>query len=80
MKIAFCKLFLYFYIDIVALWEYYKVKSCKTRLRGGDKMRIAECNEPMASNVQRIIEEKGLKQVAVAKRAGYSKELLKNNF
>ncbi len=43
-------------------------------------MRIAECNEPMASNVQRIIEEKGLKQVAVAKRAGYSKELLKNNF
>lgn len=37
-------------------------------------MRIAECNEPMASNVQKIIEEKGLKQIAVAERAGYSKQ------
>lgn len=37
-------------------------------------MRIAEGNEPMASNVQKIIEEKGLKQVAVAERAGYSKQ------
>lgn len=37
-------------------------------------MRIAECNEPMASSVQRIIEEKGLKQVAVAEKAGYSKQ------
>lgn len=35
-------------------------------------MQIAECNEPIASNIQRIISEKGLKQVAVATRAGFS--------
>lgn len=32
-------------------------------------MQIAECNEPITSNIQRIIEEKGLKQKAVATRA-----------
>lgn len=35
-------------------------------------MQIAECNEPMASNIQRIISEKGLKQSAVAARANFS--------
>lgn len=35
-------------------------------------MQIAECNEPIASNIQRIIFEKGLKQSAVAERANFS--------
>lgn len=39
---------------------------------GGDKMQIAECNEPIASNIQRIISEKGLKQSAVAVRANFT--------
>ncbi len=33
---------------------------------------IAECNEPIASNIQRIIAEKGLKQLAVADKANFS--------
>lgn len=35
-------------------------------------MQIAECNEPIAGNVQRIISEKGLKQTAVAARADFT--------
>lgn len=35
-------------------------------------MQIAECNEPIASNIQRIISEKGLKQAAVAERADFT--------
>lgn len=40
--------------------------------KGGDKMQIAECNKPIAGNIQRIISEKGLKQGAVAERANIS--------
>lgn len=35
-------------------------------------MQIAECNEPIASNIRRIITEKGLKQSVVAARANFS--------
>lgn len=35
-------------------------------------MQIAECNEPVARNVKRIIAEKGLKQNAVAEKAKFS--------
>lgn len=35
-------------------------------------MQIAECNNPIAENVQRIIAEKGLKQNAVAARANFT--------
>lgn len=35
-------------------------------------MQIADCNEPMARNIRRIISEKGLKQSAVAARANFS--------
>lgn len=35
-------------------------------------MQIAECNKPIAENVQRIISEKGLKQNAVAARANFT--------
>lgn len=35
---------------------------------GGEKMQIAECNKPVAENVQRIISEKGIKQSAIAAR------------
>lgn len=35
-------------------------------------MQIAECNEPISRNIKRLIAEKGLKQKAVADRAGFS--------
>lgn len=35
-------------------------------------MQIAECNKPIAGNIQRIICEKGLKQSAVATRAKFT--------
>lgn len=35
-------------------------------------MNIADCNAPIAGNVKQIISEKGLKQIAVAKKAGYT--------
>lgn len=37
-------------------------------------MRIAEFNAPAAENIVKIINDKGLKQNAVAKKAGYSKQ------
>lgn len=39
-------------------------------------MRIADFNNPIDKNVKRIISEKGLKQVAVAKKAGYKPNAL----
>lgn len=33
-------------------------------------MTISECNSPVAENIQQIINEKGLKQVYVAEKAG----------
>ena len=35
-------------------------------------MTITECNSPVAENIARIIAEKGLKQVHVSEKAGYS--------
>lgn len=35
-------------------------------------MQIAESNEPITSNVKRIIDDKGIKQVAVARKANFS--------
>lgn len=35
-------------------------------------MQIPECNEPVSSNIRRIIAEKGLKQVAIANRANFT--------
>lgn len=35
-------------------------------------MQIAECNEPIASNIKKIIESKGLKQIAVAGKANFT--------
>lgn len=42
------------------------------QIRGGDKMQIADCNSPIAENIKKIISKKGLKQLAVAKQAGYT--------
>lgn len=39
-------------------------------------MTIAECNSPVAENIARIIAEKGLKQVYVSHKAGYSAQSL----
>ena len=39
-------------------------------------MKIAECNEPVAKNITRVIEENGLKQVFVAKKAGCTPQAL----
>lgn len=37
-------------------------------------MKIIECNKPIAENTSRLIEERGLKQVYVAKKAGFGKQ------
>ncbi len=37
-------------------------------------MRIAEFNAPAAENILKIINDKGLKQKAVAEKAGYSRQ------
>ena len=39
--------------------------------RRGDKMQIADYNKPVAENVKKTISEKGLKQLAVAEKAGF---------
>lgn len=39
-------------------------------------MRISEYNAPVAENIKAIIEEKGLKQAIIAKRAGCSQQML----
>lgn len=39
-------------------------------------MGISEYNTPVAENIVRAIEEKGLKQVYVANKAGYTKQML----
>lgn len=39
-------------------------------------MEISEYNAPVAENIARVIEEKGLKQVYVANKAGYTKQML----
>ena len=39
-------------------------------------MSIENFNRPVADNVSRIINEKGLKQCAVAKKAGYTTQML----
>lgn len=39
-------------------------------------MQIAESNSPAAENVARIIKNKGLKQVYVAEKAGYTPQEL----
>ncbi len=39
-------------------------------------MRIADFNAPAAENISRLIEEKGLKQVFIAEKAGYKAQEL----
>lgn len=39
-------------------------------------MNISECNEPVATGTRRIIAKKGLKNIYVAKRAGYTPQEL----
>lgn len=39
-------------------------------------MRIADFNAPAADNISKLIEEKGLKQVYVAEKAGYKAQEL----
>lgn len=34
--------------------------------------KIHTCNQPVSGNIARVIREKGYKQSAIAKRAGYS--------
>ncbi len=41
-------------------------------------VKITVSNEPVSSNVLRVIEERGYKQCAIAKRAGYSKAVFSN--
>lgn len=39
-------------------------------------MRIADFNAPAANNIAKLIEEKGLKQVYVAEKAGFTSQEL----
>ncbi|HIY01223.1 MAG TPA: helix-turn-helix domain-containing protein [Candidatus Blautia faecipullorum] len=39
-------------------------------------MRIADFNSPAADNISRLIEERGLKQVYIAEKAGYKAQEL----
>lgn len=39
-------------------------------------MNKRECNQPVATAVCNIIEERGLKQIYIAQKAGYSKQAL----
>lgn len=41
-------------------------------------MQNENLNDPVAKNVSRIIKERGLKQYAVANKAGYSRNALNN--
>lgn len=44
-------------------------------VREVSKLRIADYNTPVAENIARIIQEKGLKQTFVAKNAGYTPQM-----
>lgn len=46
----------------------------KEKSTGGEKLAIVADNAPIPENLSRIIKERGLKQSAVAERAGYSKQ------
>lgn len=39
-------------------------------------MNIAECNEPVATGARRVIAQKGLKNIYVAERAGFTPQEL----
>lgn len=39
------------------------------------KVNISECNSPVAGNIVRIIKEKGVKHVSVARKAGYESQM-----
>lgn len=70
------KIFLLKPIDKYAKREYNHEKERKTRITGGDWMRIAKFNSPAADNIDRIIREKGLKQSYVAEKAGFKAQEL----
>ena len=44
-------------------------------VREVSKLRIVDYNTPVAENITRIIQEKGLKQTFVAKNAGYTPQM-----
>ncbi|MDL2318187.1 helix-turn-helix transcriptional regulator [Eubacteriales bacterium OttesenSCG-928-A19] len=41
-------------------------------------MTILQCNEPMATNISRIITERGVKHAYIARKAGYSSQEFSN--
>ena len=63
-------------IDIYAKREYNNSKKRKMRIKGGGEMQIVECNAPVAKNIAGVIENKGLKQVYIAEKAGDSPQEL----
>lgn len=68
------------YVDKVEIHEYNLIESCDIQTfveRRTEKLNnISIFNNPVASNVSRIIEEKGLKQKAVADMANLSSQSL----
>lgn len=70
------KIFLKKHIDKCAKREYNQTEERNMRILGGERVRIAEYNEPAAKNIARIIKDKGLKQTYVAFKAGYTTQEL----
>ena len=46
------------------------------RTKRGEKLNISECNEPVATGTRCIIARKGLKNIYVAERAGFTPQEL----
>ena len=46
------------------------------RIKRGEKLNISECNEPVATGTRHIIAQKGLKNIYVAERAGFTPQEL----
>ena len=56
-------------IDKYEIHDYIDNEVRETRTKKGEDMDIKNSNSPVAENIERIIKERGLKQVYVAERA-----------
>lgn len=63
-------------IDKYEIRDYIDNEVRETRTQKGKDMDIKNSNSPVAENIERIIKERGLKQVYVAERAGMSSQAL----
>lgn len=57
---------------MIFLYEYIEI----LRIERGEELNISECNEPVVTGFRKIIASKGLKNIYVAERAGFSRQEL----